>query len=220
MEFASELVIRSSKLGLDVREVEIEYHPRKGESKLSSFADGWRHLRFLLVHSPTWLFLVPGAALVVLGALMGIIVMTGAEFIGRVWDVHALIAASLTTIVGTQVLQIGMFGRAYAAYYLGEHDPLFDRIRDRLRLEHGLIAGGLVLLAGLVMCVVIAAAWLSRGFGELSEQKLAIIGMTLVVVGIQVVFGSFFLSVLGLSRRDAPSDELAGGRDQKSHQRS
>ena len=145
MEFASELVIRSSKVGLDVREVDIEYHPRKGESKLSSFSDGWRHLRFLLVHSPTWLFLIPGAALVVLGVLMGIVVVTGVDFLGRVWDVHALIAASLTTIVGTQVLQIGMFGRAYAAYYLNEHDPLFDRMRDRLRLEHGLIAGGLVL---------------------------------------------------------------------------
>ena len=132
---------------------------------------------------------------------MGIVVVTGVDFLGRVWDVHALIAASLTTIVGTQVIQIGMFGRAYAAYYLDEHDPLFDRMRDRLRLEHGLIAGGLVLLAGLVMCVVIAVAWLDRGFGELSEQKLAVIGMTLVVVGIQIVFASFFLSVLGLSRR-------------------
>ena len=207
MEFASELVIRSSKLGLDVREVEIEYHPRKGESKLSSFSDGWRHLRFLLVHSPTWLFLIPGTALVALGIVMGVIVMTGADFLGRVWDVHALIAAALTTIVGTQVLQIGMFGRAYAAYYLGEHDPPFDRMRDRLRLEHGLIAGGTVLLAGLVTCVVIAVSWLSRGFGELSEQKLAVVGMTLVVVGIQIVFGSFFLSVLGLSRRPAASDE-------------
>ena len=140
---------------------------------------------------------------------MGIVVVTGVDFLGRVWDVHALIAASLTTIVGTQVLKIGMFGRAYAAYYLNEHDPLFDRMRDRLRLEHGLIAGGLVLLAGLVMCVVIAVTWLDRGFGELSEQKLAVIGMTLVVVGIQIVFGSFFLSVLGLSRRPAPSDEHA-----------
>jgi glycosyltransferase involved in cell wall biosynthesis len=207
MEFASELVIRSSKAGLDVREVDIEYHPRKGESKLSSFSDGWRHLRFLLVHSPTWLFLIPGVTLVVLGVLMGIVVVTGVDFLGRVWDVHALIAASLTTIVGTQVIQIGTFGRAYAAYYLNEHDPLFDRLRDRLRLEHGLIAGGIVLLAGLAMCVVIAITWLDRGFGELTEQKLAVIGMTLVVVGIQIAFGSFFLSVLGLSRRPAPSDE-------------
>ena len=209
MEFASELVIRSAKVGLDVREVDIEYHPRKGESKLSSFSDGWRHLRFLLVHSPTWLFLIPGAALVVLGVLMGIVVITGLDVLGRVWDVHALIAASLTTIVGTQVLSIGMFGRAYAAYYLHEHDPLFDRMRDRLRLEHGLIAGGAVLAAGLAMCIVITIVWLGRGFGELSEQKLAVVGMTLVVVGIQIVFGSFFLSVLGLSRRPNPDDELS-----------
>jgi hypothetical protein len=208
MEFASEHVIRSSKLGLDIREVDIEYHPRKGESKLSSFSDGWRHLRFLLLHSPTWLFLVPGAALVVLGVLAGLVVVTGLDFLGREWDVHALIAAALTTIVGTQVLQIGMFGRAYAAYYLNEQDPVFDRMRARFRLEHGLIAGGLILLGGLVLCVVIAVIWLGRGFGELGEQKLAVIGMTLVVVGIQIVFGSFFLSILGLSRRPQPSDEV------------
>jgi hypothetical protein len=211
MEFASELVIRSSKLALDVRQVDIEYHPRKGQSKLSSFSDGWRHLRFLLVHSPTWLFLIPGATLVVLGVLMGIVVVTEINLFGRQWDVHALIAAALTTIVGTQVLQIGMFGRAYAAYYLNEHDPAFDRLRDHLRLEHGLIAGSLVLLAGFVMCMVIAVAWLSRGFGELSEQRLAVVGMTLVVVGIQIVFGSFFLSILGLSRRPRATDEISPG---------
>jgi amino acid transporter len=102
-----------------------------------------------------------------------------------------------------------MFGRAYAAYYLNEHDPLFDRARARLRLEHGLLAGGALLLAGLILCAIIAAIWIDRGFGALSEEKLAVVGLTLVVLGIQVVFGSFFLSILGLSRRPRPSDELA-----------
>jgi glycosyltransferase involved in cell wall biosynthesis len=209
MEFASEQVIRSSKLGLDIREVEIEYHPRRGESKLSSFADGWRHLRFLLVHSPTWLFLVPGLVMVAVGALMGFVVLTGANFLGRDWDLHTLIGSAMLVIVGSQVVQFGVFGRAYAAYYLDEHDRLFDRLRDRLRLEHGLVAGGIVLLGGLAICVVITAIWIERGFGELREQKLAVAGLTLVVLGIQIVFGSFFLSVLGLRRRPSQSDELA-----------
>jgi glycosyltransferase involved in cell wall biosynthesis len=202
MEFASEWVIRASKLGLDIREIEIEYHPRKGESKLSSFSDGWRHLRFLLIHSPTWLFLVPGALLVVAGLLGGLVVLTGVNVLGREWDLHALIAAALTLIVGAQVIQFGLFARAYAAYYLGEHDPLFDRWRARLRLEHGLALGGALLLAGVAICAIVAVTWFDRGFGELSEEKLAVAGLTLVVLGIQVVFGSFFLSILGLRRRD------------------
>jgi glycosyltransferase involved in cell wall biosynthesis len=210
MEFASEHVIRSSKLGLDIREVDIEYRARVGESKLSSFSDGWRHLRFLLVHSPTWLFLIPGAVMVLLGILMGAVVVTEVGFLGREWDLHALIGAALLAIVGAQVLQIGMFGRAYAAYYLGEHDRLFDSLRARLRLEHGLTAGFVVLLAGLVLCAVLAAIWIDRGFGELREEKLAVIGATLVVLGMQIIFGSFFLSILGLHRRAGEHDELTG----------
>jgi glycosyltransferase involved in cell wall biosynthesis len=208
MEFASEHVIRSSKLGLDIREVEIEYHPRRGESKLASFADGWRHLRFLLVHSPTWLFLVPGLAMVVIGLAMGLVVLTGVNVLGREWDVHALIGSALLVIVGSQVVQFGVFGRAYAAYYLDEHDVLFDRLRARLRLEHGLIAGAIVLLGGLAICAVVTGIWIDRGFGALSEEKLAVAGATLVILGIQIVFGSFFLSVLGLRRRPRGSDEL------------
>ena len=208
MEFASEHVIRFSKLGLDIREIDIDYRPRTGESKLSSFSDGWRHLRFLFLHSPTWLFLVPGLAMTLAGVLAGLVVVTGVDVLGRAWDLHALIGGALLAIVGAQVVQIGMCARAYAAYYLGEHDRLFDRLRARLRLEHGLAAGGLLLLAGLVMCAAIVVTWIDRGFGELREEKLATVGLTLVVLGIQTVFGAFFLSVLGLHRRPRPSDEL------------
>ena len=91
--------------------------------------------------------------------------------------------------------------RAYAAYYLGEHDALFDRLRARLRLEHGLIAGAAVLAVGVVICATIVVVWLQRGFGELREEKLAVAGLTLVVLGIQIVFGAFLMSVLGLRRR-------------------
>jgi glycosyltransferase involved in cell wall biosynthesis len=201
MEFASEQVIRSSKLGLDIREIPIEYHPRTGESKLSSFSDGWRHLRFLLVHSPTYLFLVPGLVLVVLGVVAGAISLFNVPVFGRQWQLHTLIAASMLAIVGAQVAQLGISARTYAFYYLGEHDPLFDKLRARLRLEHGLLAGALVGLAGLVMTLVVLIIWINRGFGELREEKLAIAGLTLIVLGIQMVFGAFFLSILGLRRR-------------------
>lgn len=211
MEFASEWVIRASKLGLEIRQIDIEYHPRKGESKLSSFSDGWRHLRFLLIHSPTWLFVVPGTVMVVLGVIGALVVLTGVNVLGREWDLHALIASSLLLIVGALVLQFGMFARAYAAYYLGEHDKLFDRLRSTLRLEHGLLLGGGLFASGLAICVVVAVIWINRGFGELREEKAAIAGLTLVVLGIQTIFGSFFLSILGLRRRDSASAGPAGG---------
>ncbi|HET8672473.1 MAG TPA: glycosyltransferase family 2 protein, partial [Thermoleophilaceae bacterium] len=201
MEFASEQVIRSSKLGLDIREIPIEYHPRTGESKLSSFSDGWRHLRFLLVHSPTWLFLVPGLLMIAIGAAAGAISLFNLPVFGRQWQLHALIAASMLAIVGAQVAQLGVSARTYAFYYLGEHDPLFDRLRARLRLEHGLIAGTLIGLVGFVMALVVLIIWIHRGFGELREEKLAVAGLALVVIGIQTVFGAFFLSILGLRRR-------------------
>jgi glycosyltransferase involved in cell wall biosynthesis len=201
MEFASEQVIRSSKLGLDIREIPIEYHPRTGQSKLSSFSDGWRHLRFLLVHSPTWLFLIPGLLMIAIGVAAGAISLFNLPVFGRQWQLHALIAASMLAIVGAQVAQLGVSARTYAFYYLGEHDPLFDRLRARLRLEHGLIAGTLIALVGLVMAVVVLIIWIHRGFGELREEKLAVAGLALLVIGIQTVFGAFFLSILGLRRR-------------------
>jgi glycosyltransferase involved in cell wall biosynthesis len=201
MEFASEQVIRSSKLGLDIREIPIEYHPRTGESKLSSFSDGWRHLRFLLVHSPTWLFLVPGLAMILLGVVVGAVSLFNVPLFGRQWQLHTLIAGSMLAIVGTQVAQLGVFSRTYAFYYLGEHDPLFDKVRAKMRLEHGLMAGALVFLVGLIMAAVVLVIWIHRGFGELREEKLAIAGLALVVIGIQMIFGAFFLSILGLRRR-------------------
>src|SRR3712207_551499 len=106
MEFASEMVIRASKEKLRIAEFPIEYHPRGGESKLSSFRDGWRHLRFLLVHSPTHLFVLPGALMTFLGTLVALVSLTGLELFGRQWELHSMVAGALFMIVGTQVLAL------------------------------------------------------------------------------------------------------------------
>jgi glycosyltransferase involved in cell wall biosynthesis len=201
MEFASEQVIRATKLGLDVREIDITYHPRRGESKLSSFSDGWRHLRFLLVHSPTWLFIVPGALMLALGLLGFLVVLADINLLGRQWQMHSLIAAAALSIVGAQILQVGAFGRAFAFYYLGEHDRLLERLRQRFRLEHGLALGAAFLIPGLVVSGVVVIEWLQRGLGTLSEERLALVGITLVILGLQTIFGAFFVSILGLRRR-------------------
>ena len=200
MEFASEMVIRAAKEGLDIRQFPIEYHPRGGESKLSSFRDGWRHLRFLLVHSPTHLFVVPGAALFVVGLLAAIVSLTGVEVFGREWLLHAMVAAALSMIVGVQVLALGLCAHAYGTYFLNEKDPWFDRMRARFRLEHGLMLGGAIAFVGFVIAAVIVIEWINRGFGELSEERLMVGAATLIIVGVQVFFSSFLLSILGLRR--------------------
>jgi hypothetical protein len=200
MEFASEMVIRASKRDLDIRQIPIEYHPRGGESKLSSFRDGWRHLRFLLVHSPTWLFIIPGAAMAGIGTLIALTVLADVNFLGREWDLHAMIAGALLMIVGTQVLALGLCAHAYGTYYMGDQDPWFDRMRARFSLEHGLALGGAIGFAGFVIGAVIVGTWIGRGFGELSETRLALIAATLMIVGVQIVFSSFLLSILGLRR--------------------
>ncbi len=200
MEFASEMVIRASKERLLIAEFPIEYHPRGGESKLSSFSDGWRHLRFLLVHSPTHLFVVPGLTLAALGTLILLCVGAGLNFFGRAWGLHTLIGGMLLMIVGTQVVALGLCAHAYSTYFMNDRDPWFDRMRARLRLEHGLIFGGLFMLVGAAMGAVIVVTWVSRGFGSLSEERLAVVGGALLVVGIQIFFSSFMLSILGLRR--------------------
>jgi hypothetical protein len=200
MEFASEMVIRAAKENLDIRQFPIEYHPRGGESKLSSFRDGWRHLRFLLVHSPTHLFLVPGALMALLGLLVMLTVLVQLDILGRVWQIHTMLAGSLLLVVGVQVVSLGLCAHAYGTYFMGERDPWFDRMRSRFRLEHGLLAGGAVMLVGVVIAGVVLLEWINRGFGNLSEQQLAVAAATLVIVGIQIFFSSFLLSILGLRR--------------------
>jgi glycosyltransferase involved in cell wall biosynthesis len=201
MEFASEMILKASKRKLRVGEIPIDYQPRIGESKLNTWRDGWRHLRFMLLHSSTFLFLIPGLALLLLGLAIMLPLATGpVHAFGLTWYIHAMIAGSLATLVGAQIVQLGLFARSYALLYLNEHDPLMERLWTRVRLEHGLLLGaGLTLIGGGVL-VAIFAEWASGGFRELGRVHEALFGMTLVGLGVQTLFGSFFLSVLGLRK--------------------
>jgi glycosyltransferase involved in cell wall biosynthesis len=203
MEFASEMVVRAAKENLDIREIQIEYHPRGGESKLSSFRDGWRHVRFLLLHSPNHLFILPGALMSALGGLVSLTVLAHIDLLGRQWDLHTLIGGSLLLIVGAQLVGLGLCAHAYATYFMGERDRWFDRARERLRLEHGLMLGSAVALVGVAASAAILIDWIGHGFGNLSQEQTAIFAATLLVLGIQIVFTSFLLSILGLRRESA-----------------
>jgi glycosyltransferase involved in cell wall biosynthesis len=208
MEFASEMVIRAAKEKLVLAQFPIEYHPRGGESKLSSFRDGWRHLRFLLVHSPTHLFILPGALMAVLGAIVELITVTQVPIFGRVWGFHALIGGSLLAVVGTQVLALGVCAHAYATYYMNEKDRWFDWVRARFGLEHGLICGSAITLVGLIGGAIIIIDWIHHGFEALAYEYLSVLAATLVIIGIQVFFTSFLISILGLRRETGSGAEM------------
>ena len=202
MEFASEMVIHAARRGLDIRQFPIEYHPRAGESKLSPFRDGWRHLRLILVYSPTFLFVIPGAVMALLGVLSMITVFARVSLFGREFFVHTLIVGALLVVVGTQVMGLGLCGRAFGVFQMGERDPWFERMQGRFRLEHGLLLGATLSLAGVILAAIVIGTWIGRGFGTLGEERLAIVAATAIITGIQVFFTSFLLSILGLRRRE------------------
>jgi glycosyltransferase involved in cell wall biosynthesis len=205
MEFASEMVIRATRERLEVREVPIELHPRVGRSKLSPFRDGWRHLRVILVYNPTFLFLLPGLAMLAVGSLITLLVFLQVPIFGRNLYIHSLIVGCLLILVGVQAVGAGLAARVFGVYFISEQDPLFRRLRVRLRLEHGLALAALLGIAGLTLLGVIIGRWASHGFGTLQEERLAILAATVVAVSAQVFFTSFLLSILGLRRsRDEP----------------
>jgi glycosyltransferase involved in cell wall biosynthesis len=201
MEFASEMVIRATRERLDVRELPIDLHPRVGSSKLSPFRDGWRHLRVILVYNPTFLFLIPGAVLLFAGSLIALLVFVEVPVFGRGLYVHSLIIGCLMILIGVQAIGLGLSARAFGVYFISEQDRLFQKLRSRLRLEHGLVLALIVGAAGLALMGIVIGRWASHGFGTLREERLAILAATVVAVGAQIFFTSFLLSIIGLRRR-------------------
>ena len=203
MEFASEMVFKAFRRKLRVSEIPIDYYPRVGESKLNRFGDAWRHVKFMLLYSPSWLYFVPGLTLLVLGILGALALAAGpVEVLGRTWQIHTLFLFMFAILLGMQVVQLGIFARAFAAAHLGESDSFVERAHGRLRLEHGLAGGGLLLLAGIVTLLAIFVSWAVGGFGELSHEYATAIGFTLIALGVQVILGSFFLSLLTMRTTD------------------
>lgn len=211
MEFASEMVIKAALAKLRIAEIPITLHPdgRDRPPHLRSFRDGWRHLRFMLLFSPTHLFLVPGALCVVLGLLPLILLGNGPkELFGLHFDVHYMVLGSLLTVLGFQVMTTGIFAKAYShASRLYAPDRTLTLIGRYFNLERGLVIGLGLFLLGFVIDASILVEWLRRGMGQLDAVRPAIQASTLMIVGAQTVFSSFFLSMLAVPRRDSGDAE-------------
>jgi glycosyltransferase involved in cell wall biosynthesis len=208
MEFATEMIIKASLLGMNVDEVPITLHPDGRQSHaphLKTFRDGWRTLRFFLMYSPRWLFLFPGIALIVLGLIGFAIAMPGI-YIGRLgFDAHTLLFASLAILCGYQSVLFAVFAREFAASEgLIPGSVRLKHLLNVVSLEKGLLLGTAAALVGIVLLLAAINQWRMTDFGRLDYSKTmrwVIPGATLTALGVQTMFASFFLSILGMHRR-------------------
>jgi len=208
MEFASEMVVKATLLNLSLAEVPTTLAPdgRTRTSHLRTWRDGWRHLRFLLLYSPRWLFLYPGLALMTVGTLLGLWLLGSPRNVGHVvLDVHTLLYAAVFVLLGFQATAFAVFTKIFAiSEGLLPPDPTLDRLLKYITLEIGLAVGGFLTSAGLLTSVYAVATWGSKHFGLLDyshTMRLVIPAALFLTLGAQTIFASFFLSVLGLRRR-------------------
>lgn len=207
MEFASEMIVKATLQGMRIAEVPTTLSPdgRSRPPHLRTWRDGWRHLRFLLLYCPRWLFLYPGALLMVLGLAGWVWLMPGPQTIGNVsFDVHTILYAALAITIGFQAINFAAFTKIYAiSEGLLPEDPGLQNIFRYITLEVGLIIGVVLIGLGLVGTLFAVSSWGAQSFGPLEPSKmlrLVVPAVTAVTLGFQIVLSSFFLSVLGLRR--------------------
>ena len=208
MEFASEMVVKATLMGLRVSEVPTTLRPdgRSRPPHLRSWRDGWRHLRFLLLYSPRYLFLLPGIVLGALGSAALVLLLPGPRVVaGLGFDVHTMLFAAGAVLLGAQSVLFGVFTKTFAVQEgLLPPDARVDRLYRYVTLETGLVVSAVVLLTGIVLAVLSVTRWSDTGYGAMDvgrTMRLVIPATLLIVLGAQGVLASFFLSVLGMKRR-------------------
>jgi hypothetical protein len=208
MEFASEMVVKATLQRLRIAEVPTTLSPdgRTRAPHLRSWRDGWRHLRFLLLYSPRWLFLFPGALLMLLGLLTMLWLLPVPRVVaGVTFDVHTLLYAAAAIIIGFQAILFAVFTKVFAiSEGLLPPDKRLDSLFRYVTLESGLIIASLLILAGLAGTAYAYWFWDQLSFGNLDPartMRIVIPAVTALTVGCQTLFSSFFLSILGLRRR-------------------
>ena len=208
MEFATEMIIKSSLYEQKIAEVPITLHPdgRKSHAPhLKTFRDGWRTFRFFLLYSPRWLFLVPGMLLILSGLAGFALAMPGMTIRGMTFDAHTLIFSGLAILCGYQSVLFAILTKTFAiSEGLLPEDKSLARFFELVNLEKGLIVASALLLAGIVLLLEAVNQWRLTGFGRLDyamTMRFVIPGATLTALGFQTILSSFFVSILGMRRR-------------------
>ncbi|OGX27115.1 MAG: hypothetical protein A3J51_03025 [Omnitrophica WOR_2 bacterium RIFCSPHIGHO2_02_FULL_45_21] len=203
MEFATEMVVSALRNNFKVYEIPIDYYPRVGESKLIPFADAWRHIRFMLLYCPVWLYFIPGASGFVMGISILLLLLKGPFlFLGRYWDIHLMVFASVISILSYQILHLGVYAHTFAIRQgFLKYDAITLFFKRRFNLERGIALGSAIFLIGFSVMFLIFLEWLTRDFGSLYRIRESILAMTLIVIGLQTMFSSFFISLLFLESK-------------------
>ncbi|WP_049804974.1 glycosyltransferase family 2 protein [Natrinema pellirubrum] len=196
MEFASEMIMEAGAQDLDIVETPIVYHEREGKETLDSFSDGWRHVRFMLVNAPGYLFSAPGLLLGLAGLVVMGIAYTGVSIGNATLGTHSMIAGSLLTIVGYQVASLGVFATVASDPIQKPTDPITERVTTSLSLEHGATAGLVLFGVGSLYAAALVSQWITNGFASLEFTMSSLIAFTAIIIGLQTVFSSFFLSAI------------------------
>lgn len=208
MEFASEMLIKAGKARLRVTEIPITLHKDKRgrPPHLKSFRDGWRHLKFMLMYSPTYLFLVPGSVFGAVGTLLQLLLLWGPVTIGgRRFDYHVSLVAAMVTLLGVQVISHGILAKAYMyTEKFDDFDPFIKWFFRVFTVERGLIVGLALFLSGLVIFGSVVYEWIASGYGELQAVARLSFSASVTVAGLQVIFSSFSLGCMALSDRRGP----------------
>jgi glycosyltransferase involved in cell wall biosynthesis len=208
MEFASEMVIKATLAKLKISEVPttLSKDGRDRPPHLRTWRDGWRHLRFMLLYSPRWLFLYPGLALFLIGAALMTLLVPGAQTIGSVTlDIHTLVYGAALVLVGFQAIIFAVFSRIYAvtAGFL-PHSESMQRWFDRIQLETGVVVGVILALCGTAGSAIAFSGWMGSGFSGQDPavlMRIVVPSVTLLAIGAQTIFSSFFLSLLGMAKK-------------------
>ena len=205
MEFALEMIIKSAQIGARITEIPIILWPdKRGRAPhLRSFRDGWRSLRFMLLYAPNWLFFPPGAALVATGLGLVIWLLPGPRSVSSriTLDLHTMIFGVIFTLLGAQILSIGAFAKVFSyAERFDRGTVSLKRVLRRITLESGLLLGSAFFLTGFAGCAWITWQWAASGFGPLHQVRQVLFWSMWLFLGVQVIFASFFLSMLGISR--------------------
>ncbi len=206
MEFAPELIIKASQLGARIDEIPITLWPDKRgrPPHLRSFRDGWRTLRFFLLYAPNWLFLLPGASLFLFGLALVLWLLPGPRQVAPhvFLDIHTMVFGVIFTLLGAQIINMGFFAKVFSYSERFDRNPVsLKRLLRNVKLEHGLLVGGLMFLAGFLGSAHIAWRWAAGGFGLLNEGLRGVLFWSMwLFLGVQVIFASFFISMLGISR--------------------
>jgi glycosyltransferase involved in cell wall biosynthesis len=202
MEFASEMIVKAAKRNIPMTEIPVAYKKRLGESKLRSFADGWRHMRFLLLYSPLALFFIPGSVLFVLGsALMATIYFSSPKLFGLQFYVHPMFISSAMIMIGYQFIFFAGFARIYAATHLGDPDRTLERLFRHVTIEKAGTAGIAVAALGVFIYLWIFTQWVHSGFGALDEVKNSVVALTFIILGVETVSSAFMLSIVGIKEK-------------------